>query len=127
VTFINDSKATNVGATVAAIQSFKPQFADNIVLIAGGDAKGADLSSLKDIIDETVKAVVCFGKDAPAIAKLSPRKSQLVSNLQEAVTTANQYAQAGDLILLSPACASLDMFANYMQRGEQFAQCVEAL
>lgn len=127
VTFINDSKATNVGATVAAIQSFQPQFGNNIVLIAGGDAKGADLSSLQEIIKDTVKAVVCFGKDAPAIAKLCPQKSQLVSNLQEAVSTANQYAQEGDLVLLSPACASLDMFANYMQRGEQFAQCVEAL
>ncbi|MHC9509896.1 UDP-N-acetylmuramoyl-L-alanine--D-glutamate ligase [Kangiella sp. M94] len=127
VTFINDSKATNVGATVAAIQSFEPQFGSNIILIAGGDAKGADLSSLENIIKETVKAVVCFGKDAPAIAKLAPEKTQLVSNLQEAVRFANGQAQSGDLVLLSPACASLDMFANYMQRGEQFTQCVEAL
>lgn len=127
VTFINDSKATNVGATVAAIQSFEPQFGNNIILIAGGDAKGADLSSLQTIIKETVKAVVCFGKDAPAIAKLAPEKTQLVSNLEEAVRIADDQAQSGDLVLLSPACASLDMFANYMQRGEQFAQCVEAL
>ncbi|WP_417446903.1 UDP-N-acetylmuramoyl-L-alanine--D-glutamate ligase [Kangiella sp.] len=127
VTFINDSKATNVGATVAAIQSFEPQFGSNIILIAGGDAKGADLSTLQDIIKETVKAVVCFGKDAPAIAKLAPAKTQLVSNLEEAVRTANEQAHSGDLVLLSPACASLDMFANYMQRGEQFAHYVEAL
>lgn len=127
VTFINDSKATNVGATVAAIQSFEPQFGKNIILIAGGDAKGADLSSLKESIKEKVKVVVCFGKDAPAIAKLAPAKTQLVSNLEEAVRIANQQAQNGDLVLLSPACASLDMFANYMQRGEQFAHLVEAL
>ena len=127
VTFINDSKATNVGATVAAIQSFEPQFGNNIILIAGGDAKGADLSSLKAVIKDTVKTVVCFGKDAPAIAKLMPQKTQLVSNLKEAVVTAYVSAQEGDLVLLSPACASLDMFANYMQRGDQFSQCVEAL
>jgi len=127
VTFINDSKATNVGATVAAIQSFEPQFGKNIILIAGGDAKGADLSSLQESIKSTVKAVICFGKDAPAIAKLAPQKTRLVSNLQEAVAMANEQSHDGDLVLLSPACASLDMFANYMQRGEQFAQCVEAL
>ncbi|ACV26107.1 UDP-N-acetylmuramoyl-L-alanine--D-glutamate ligase [Kangiella koreensis] len=127
ITFINDSKATNVGATVAAIHSFEPQFGKNIILIAGGDAKGADLSSLQEIIKETVKAVVCFGKDAPAIAKLAPAKTQLVSNLEEAVRIAYEQAQKGDLVLLSPACASLDMFANYMQRGEQFAHLVEAL
>ena len=126
VTFINDSKATNVGAAVAAIESFKPQFGHNIIVIAGGDAKGADLSALQEII-QTVKAVVCFGKDAPALSRLAPTKTQLVSDLQQAVNTAYQQAQEGDLILLSPACASLDMFANYMQRGDQFAQCVEAL
>jgi len=127
VTFINDSKATNVGATIAAIESFNNQFNRKIILLAGGDAKGADLSSLQNTIEERVKAVICFGKSASAIAKLSPAKSQQVSDLSEAVTLANQLAQNGDLVLLSPACASWDMFVDYKQRGEQFAQCVEAL
>lgn len=127
VTYINDSKATNVGATVAAINSFAPRFDKKIVLIAGGDSKGSDLSSLGDTIEQHVKAVICFGKDGQAIAQLNQAKSKLVSHLAEAVKIAEQLANEGDCVLLSPACASLDMFTNYIQRGEQFEQMVEAL
>ncbi|NVK21007.1 MAG: UDP-N-acetylmuramoyl-L-alanine--D-glutamate ligase [Kangiellaceae bacterium] len=128
VTYINDSKATNVGATVAAIESFSPSFASNIILIAGGDAKGADLSPLKSIINNNLKALITFGKDGDAIADLAVSiEPYKVANLQQAVQQADKLAQAGDLVLLSPACASLDMFTNYMQRGEMFARYVEAL
>jgi len=127
VTYINDSKATNVGATVAAINSFSPRFDNKIILIAGGDSKGADLSSLEETIEKHVKAVICFGKDGQAIAQLSQAKSKTVNDLAEAVKVAEQLANEGDCVLLSPACASLDMFANYIQRGEQFEQMVEAL
>lgn len=127
VTFINDSKATNVGATVAAINSFAPQFERKIVLIAGGDAKGADLSSLADSILKHVKTLICFGRDGIDIAKLAQDRSMLVQNLPQAVEQAVASSQSGDCVLLSPACASLDMFKNYIERGELFEQLVEAI
>ncbi|WP_223669463.1 UDP-N-acetylmuramoyl-L-alanine--D-glutamate ligase [Kangiella shandongensis] len=127
VTFINDSKATNVGATVAAINSFTPQFDRKVVLIAGGDAKGADLSSLADSIEKHVKTLICFGKDGLEISKLAQDRSLLVENLPQAVEQAVASSQNGDCVLLSPACASLDMFKNYIERGELFEQLVEAI
>lgn len=127
VTFINDSKATNVGATVAAINSFAPEFDKKIILIAGGDAKGADLSSLKNSIKKHVKKVVCFGKDGLAIANLAEEKSILVKDLNQAVEQAKAFSREGDCVLLSPACASIDMFKNYIERGELFEQLVEAI
>ncbi|GAA4363205.1 UDP-N-acetylmuramoyl-L-alanine--D-glutamate ligase [Kangiella marina] len=127
VTYINDSKATNVGATVAAIQSFAPRFTGRIILIAGGDAKGAELGSLKDSIEQHVKTVICFGKDGKAIADLAKNKSIQVSNLTEAVEQAVASSEANDCVLLSPACASWDMFKNYIERGGQFEHLVEAL
>jgi len=127
VTYINDSKATNVGATVAAINSFAPKYGKKIILIAGGDAKGADLSSLQETIKTNTKKVICFGKDGGTIAGLDPHKSIIVSSLEEAVEQAVASSDAGDCVLLSPACASWDMFKNYIERGEQFEQLVEAL
>ncbi len=127
VAYINDSKATNVGATVAAINSFAPEYGQKIILIAGGDAKGADLSSLKVSIEEHAKKVICFGKDGATIAALGKDKSLMVSGLEEAVEQAVASSEAGDCVLLSPACASWDMFKNYIERGEQFEQLVEAL
>ena len=127
VTYINDSKATNVGATVAAINSFAPKFGKKIILIAGGDAKGADLSSLQETIKTHTKKVICFGKDGGTIAGLDPHKSIIVSSLEVAVEQAVASSDAGDCVLLSPACASWDMFKNYIERGEQFEQLVEAL
>ncbi|RDX36258.1 UDP-N-acetylmuramoyl-L-alanine--D-glutamate ligase [Kangiella sp. HD9-110m-PIT-SAG07] len=127
VTYINDSKATNVGATVAAVNSFAPQYDKKIILIAGGDAKGADLSNLKDSIEQHAKKVICFGKDGGAIAELDSSKSIIVKNLQEAIEQAVVSSDPGDCVLLSPACASWDMFSNYIERGQQFEQLVEVL
>ena len=124
VKYFNDSKATNVGATIAAIESLADQ-AKQLVVIAGGDAKGADLDSLKPYLQQQVKALICFGKDAKALVALTD-KGHLTENMQQAVMLAKQLATAGDIVLLAPACASIDMYNNYMQRGEHFSQCVLA-
>jgi UDP-N-acetylmuramoylalanine--D-glutamate ligase len=126
VTWINDSKGTNVGACKAAIESFsnKP-----IVLIAGGDSKGGDLSQLVSSITENVKTLILIGKDAPLFQKLFKNKLKCLEckDLEEAVYEANAAAQSGDVILLSPACSSLDMFKNYQERGERFKALVHNL
>ncbi len=124
VKYFNDSKATNVGATIAAIESLADQ-AKQLVVIAGGDAKGADLDALKPYLNDKVKALVCFGKDAKALVALSD-KGHLTSNMHEAVLLAKQLSDQGDIVLLAPACASIDMYNNYMQRGDDFTQCVLA-
>ena len=131
VMYINDSKATNVGATLAAIEGFAPVSAatQKIILIAGGDGKGADFSPLYQAILEHVKHVVLIGRDSELIQKaIAPETSSIqVSTLQEAVDKAYEIACEGDVVLLSPACASFDMFAGFEDRGQQFMQLVEAL
>lgn len=128
VEYFNDSKATNVGATLAAIAGMasRPR---QIVLILGGDGKGADFAPLVKACQGPVKAVVTLGRDGPALAELlRPHLPvQEVDSLQAAVQQAAAVAAAGDLVLLSPACASLDMFKNYEERGTLFAQQVELL
>lgn len=128
IDFFNDSKGTNVGATIAAIHGLARTPAQ-LVLIAGGEAKGAEFSSLAVAISGHVRAVVLIGKDAPVIAAALSGIVPLLqaSTLENAVTLAYNTAQPGDAVLLSPACASLDMFKNYMERGEQFCHAVEAL
>jgi UDP-N-acetylmuramoylalanine--D-glutamate ligase len=126
ITWINDSKATNVGACQAALACFKKSD-DYLVLIAGGDAKGVDLSPLKEIIDSQVNQLIVLGKDAHKFIQLIPNAIH-VRNLQEAVATSLSLIQKADcanaVVLLSPACASLDMFVNYQDRGEIFASAV---
>ncbi|WP_404342523.1 UDP-N-acetylmuramoyl-L-alanine--D-glutamate ligase [Pseudoalteromonas mariniglutinosa] len=122
VKYFNDSKATNVGATIAAIESLADQ-AKQLVVIAGGDAKGADLTPLKAYLKQQVKALICFGKDAKALVALTD-KGHLTDNMAAAVTLAKQLSESGDIVLLAPACASIDMYNNYMQRGDDFYQCV---
>ncbi|WP_125780812.1 UDP-N-acetylmuramoyl-L-alanine--D-glutamate ligase [Pseudoalteromonas rubra] len=123
VRYFNDSKATNVGATVAALESLAGE-QGQILLIVGGDAKGADLSPLRAPLQRYCKTVFCFGKDGADFMPLHPH-SQMVNNLSEAVALAAQQAKPGDLVLLAPACASIDMYANYMARGEEFCRLVE--
>lgn len=129
VMFINDSKATNVGATVAALEGLVGEQGNNIILIAGGDGKGADFSSLTPVLLNTLRALVVIGRDGPQIAGLVKESLQVVeaASLQEAVVLASGLAKAGDTVLLSPACASFDMFKNYEDRGNQFAAAVEQL
>ncbi|MGO3300724.1 MAG: UDP-N-acetylmuramoyl-L-alanine--D-glutamate ligase, partial [Pseudoalteromonas sp.] len=108
VKYFNDSKATNVGATIAAIASLANQ-AKQLVVIAGGDAKGADLNALKPYLQEQLKALICFGKDAKALVALT-EKGHLTANMDEAVSLAKELSTEGDIVLLAPACASIDMY-----------------
>lgn len=125
VVWINDSKGTNIGATQAAIAGLKSQVQGQLLLIAGGDGKGADFQQLQTAL-QAVDKLICLGKDAEQIACMKPGALR-VASMQAAVTAADSMARPGDMVLLSPACASLDMFDNYQQRGQVFAQAVEAL
>lgn len=125
VSWINDSKATNIGACIAALQGYD----DKVVLIMGGDAKGADMTELTPVVKEKAKAVVLMGKDAAlieqALAGCVP--THFAENMKTAVRIAAGLAEAGDSVLLSPACASLDQYKNYIERGDKFAAAVRAL
>ena len=126
VNWYNDSKGTNVGATVAAVAGMP----GGKVLIAGGDGKGADFTPLKDMaIHHDVKAVVLIGRDGPAIAKALDAAAPVsyATDMLDAVNQANGLAHPGDCVLLSPACASFDMFDNYVARGKAFEQAVKGL
>ena len=128
VEYIDDSKGTNVGATVAALQGLGRQ--RRLVVILGGDGKGQDFSPLLDPVRRHVRAVLLLGRDAPrlreALASAGVPMTD-VSTLPQAVREASQLAQPGDAVLLSPACASLDMFRNYGHRAEVFIETVQAL
>lgn len=123
VNWYNDSKGTNVGATIAAVSGL----ADPVILIAGGEGKGADFSILADALVGKVKQVVLMGCDADLIATALAGRIPYVyaETMREAVQKANSLAVPGDVVLLSPACASLDMYENYERRGDDFVQCVQ--
>jgi UDP-N-acetylmuramoylalanine--D-glutamate ligase len=126
VAFYDDSKGTNVGATVAALAGLK----ETVVLIAGGDGKGQDFAPLAPAVKAKARAAVLIGRDGPAIeAVLSGAGVNCVraATMDAAVEAAFARARPGDAVLLSPACASLDMFANYRQRGEAFTAAARAL
>jgi UDP-N-acetylmuramoylalanine--D-glutamate ligase len=124
VTYINDSKATNVGATLAAITGLAEE--SNLVLIAGGQGKGQDFAPLANAMAGQVKKLVLLGEDAAVIdAAVGGRvPTVFVTSLQGAVEAAQQVVEAGDVVLLSPACASFDMFSSFEDRGEQFEKVV---
>lgn len=126
IRWINDSKATNVGATLAAIEGIIPSCQGKLFLIAGGQGKGADFSPLGKLLNKSVDVLITLGIDGDKIACLKS-DSIKVSTLDEAVRKAASLATAKDTVLLSPACASLDMFKNYQHRGECFIQAVEEL
>jgi len=129
VAFYDDSKATNVGAALAAIDGLGADIPGKLVLIAGGDGKGADFSALHAPVARYCRAVVLLGRDADVLAAALDGAAPLlrVRTLEEAVQQAAACATAGDAVLLSPACASLDMFKNFEERGRLFAAAVEAL
>ena len=129
VSYYNDSKATNVGAALAAIEGLGMDMDGKLVLIAGGDGKGADFSGLHDSVAKYCRAVVLMGRDAGLIADaLGDTVPQVrVASLDEAIAQSRTLAQPGDAVLLSPACASFDMFKNYEERGQLFARAVEVL
>jgi len=127
VNWFNDSKATNVGACVASIIGLCNL--GKIILIAGGDSKGADLSSLGPVIKEYVKHVLLLGVDAKKVANVIGEEvaHDFVVDMDEAVNIANNVAMSGDVVLLAPACASLDMYENYQERGDAFVLAVNTL
>ncbi|MCY1396029.1 UDP-N-acetylmuramoylalanine--D-glutamate ligase [compost metagenome] len=129
VTWYDDSKATNVGAALAAIEGLGADIAGKLVLVAGGDGKGADFSALRAPVAAHCRAVVLLGRDAERLAEALGDAVPLirVKTLEEAVQQCTALAEVGDSVLLSPACASLDMFKNFEERGRLFAQAVEAL
>jgi UDP-N-acetylmuramoylalanine--D-glutamate ligase len=125
VRFIDDSKGTNVGATVAAVAGVQRP----VVLIAGGDGKGQDFTPLAAAFRDKVRHCVLIGRDAPAIAAVLKGVCTLenAATMAQAVQAAQRAARPGDAVLLSPACASLDMFRDYAQRGDEFAAAVSKL
>ena len=134
VTYYDDSKATNVGAALAAIDGLGAEIDGKLLLIAGGDGKGADFAPLRTSVARYCRAVALLGRDAELLAAaLTGADGQpvvplvRVATLAEAVQRCAELAQAGDAVLLSPACASLDMFKNFEERGRLFAQAVEEL
>lgn len=125
VRYYNDSKGTNIGATVAAINGLAQ--GANVVLIAGGEGKGADFSQLAPVVDRAVKQLILIGRDAELINEACKGRAVMAASLADAVNKARELARAGDVVLLSPACASFDMFKGYDDRGLQFVDCVERL
>ncbi|HNQ76776.1 MAG TPA: hypothetical protein PKM39_09095, partial [Pseudothauera hydrothermalis] len=126
VLFYDDSKGTNVGATLAALAGLDRP----VVLIAGGDGKGQDFTPLREAVARYARAVLLIGRDAGRIAAALEGCGTPVerfATLDEAVVRANQLAQPGDAVLLSPACSSLDMFRNYAHRAEVFVAAARAL
>jgi UDP-N-acetylmuramoylalanine--D-glutamate ligase len=125
VRYVNDSKGTNVGATLAAVAGL----AGPLVVIAGGDGKGQDFGELREAFRGKVRHVVLIGRDAPALeATLAGVcATERAGDMRSAVRAAHAAARPGDTVLLSPACASLDMFRDYTHRGDEFAAAVRSL
>jgi UDP-N-acetylmuramoylalanine--D-glutamate ligase len=122
VTYINDSKGTNVGAVLKSVESFTGP----LILIAGGRDKAGDFTALRGLVSQKVKALVLIGEAAGKIrdALGDLTTTVMAQDLRDAVRTSRNMANAGDVVLLSPACASFDMFRDYEDRGRQFKQLV---
>jgi len=125
VDYINDSKATNVAAAVASIESVDSM----LVLVAGGDSKGGDFSDLSGAVEEKLRGAVLIGKEAEKIAHAldTVMPVHFADTMGAAVSMAAKCAESEDTVLLAPACASFDMYDNYMERGDAFCTAVEAL
>ncbi|MCP3687107.1 MAG: UDP-N-acetylmuramoyl-L-alanine--D-glutamate ligase [Gammaproteobacteria bacterium] len=125
VEWVNDSKATNVGAAMASIKGRS----NPVILIAGGQSKNADMSVMQPVLQQHVKQVLLMGEDAGRIEQAwhGVVAIERVDNMQQAVTRASQIGESGDCVLLAPACASFDMYAKFEARGDDFTQCVKGL
>lgn len=127
IEYFNDSKGTNVGSTLAAIEGLATADQKKIILIAGGVGKDQDFEPLADVCQQSVKQVQLFGHDAQLIANsltAAENTVAIVDTLAQALVDAKKIAESGDVVLFSPACASFDQFANYVKRGEVFEQLV---
>lgn len=125
VRYINDSKATNVGAAIASVESLDCP----VVLLAGGQGKGGDFDALARSVAGRLRALVVFGEDAPSIARAFDGRTAIEqrSDLEGALASARRLAKAGDAVLLAPACASFDQFENFKRRGDTFAALVREM
>lgn len=125
VDWINDSKGTNVSASVAALRGLHAP----VILIAGGIAKDADFTPLREVVEQHVKAIILIGRDAGKIqdAVADVVATSLAADMSDAVAQASVLAETGDVVLLSPACASFDMYQNFEQRGDDFRRCAGRL
>jgi len=126
VRWINDSKATNIGATQAALQGLAETIKGDVHLILGGEGKGADFNELVPFLTDVKGQICCFGADGEKIETVV-RNARLVDDLSAAIHHIAQFVKVGDLVILSPACASLDMYPNFMVRGEHFKSLVKQL
>ena len=138
VEYFDDSKGTNVGATVAALRGLGETLDEpgatgdrrKLVVILGGDGKGQDFEPLAAPVARHVRAAVLIGRDAPAIRavlELAGVELLAAESMEQAVSLATRHARAGDAVLMSPACASFDMFRNYPHRAEVFRAAVQAV
>lgn len=132
VRYYNDSKGTNIGATLAAIDGLGAAIeakGGKVAIILGGQGKGQDFTALRDSLSKYAKVAVLIGEDRPLIEAAISGTAELLpaATLKEAVEICRQHAQANDVVLLSPACASFDMFKGYSERGHQFVDCVNSL
>jgi UDP-N-acetylmuramoylalanine--D-glutamate ligase len=129
VRWVNDSKGTNVGATLAAIEGLGSDLSGKLVIIMGGVGKNADFSELAPVIQRYARHVVLIGEAAPELARVASPvvPVSFAQTLEQAVAQAGQAAQPHDCVLLSPACASFDMFKNYEHRGQVFMEIVQGL
>lgn len=129
VDYFNDSKGTNVGATEAALNGLKDDIQGSIVLLLGGDGKGADFSFLEQAVQAGVKTVIAYGRDKQrifdALSHVTPVR--MADNFDDAFSKAESASQVGDAVLLSPACASFDMFDSFEHRGHVFVEMVNKL
>ncbi|MGL5798926.1 MAG: glutamate ligase domain-containing protein, partial [Plesiomonas sp.] len=124
IRWINDSKATNVGSTEAALHGLK--VSGRLHLLLGGDGKGADFSTLQPLLQPAHIQLYCFGRDGQQLAVLKPGSVQ-VDTLEQAMQQIALVVSSGDMVLLSPACASLDQFKNFEVRGQEFVRLVREL
>ena len=127
VRFVNDSKGTNTDAAIKAIEAMK----ENIILIAGGYDKGASYEEFIGAFPGRVKELILLGKTAPKIKAAAEAAGftniTMAADMEECVAAAWEKAQPGDVVLLSPACASWDMYDNFEQRGDHFRECAQKL
>ncbi len=127
INFFNDSKATNIDAVAKALETFSTP----VILILGGRHKGGDLKALEGPVKKHVKKMIVFGeakeKIKAVLEEACPEGAQTVDSMEDAVHNAFRFAGKGDVVLLSPACSSFDMYKNYAKRGESFCRAVEGL
>ena len=125
VRWINDSKATNVGSTEAALNGLHVE--GTLHLLLGGDGKSADFSSLKQYLNGDNVRLYCFGRDGSELAALRPEVAEQTETMEQAMRLIAPRVKPGDMVLLSPACASLDQFKNFEQRGDVFTRLAKEL